>query len=174
MSADQIPLSIATVSIGCDASHTLPKKLSAIASAGFTGIELGFPDLVSFAGEHLRHEVASDAYDDLVAAAKVVKAMCEAKKLEIMLLQPFTNFEGWKEGTKEREDVFTKLHGWIEVSSQVWTDPLWSSGVSWEGAGICGNLIVLSIVFKARDRGTEYTRVDLLIDCFLGHEGCWL
>lgn len=124
MSTDSIPLSLATVSIGCDASHTLPKKLNAIALAGFKGIELGFPDLVSFAGEHLRYEVGAYEYDALVTAAKVVKAMCDAKKLEVMLLQPFANFEGWKEGTKEREDAFTRLHGWIKVMKAVGCETL--------------------------------------------------
>lgn len=114
-SLSSIPLSLATVSVGCDDSHTLPKKINAIAKAGFKGIELGFPDLVSFACEHLRKEVTAYDYSDLMGTAKVVKAMCDAKHMEIMLLQPFANFEGWKEGTDERKDAFKRLDGWIKV-----------------------------------------------------------
>lgn len=114
-SLTSIPMSLATVSIGCDPSHTLPHKINAIAKAGFKGIELGFPDLVSSAGEHLHTDVSPSDYSDLVTAAKVVKAMCDAKHMEIMLLQPFTNFEGWREGSQERKDVWARVDGWIKV-----------------------------------------------------------
>lgn len=114
-----IPLSLATVSIGCKPSHTLSEKLNAIAGAGFKGIELGFPDLVSFASMHLRKEVQPKDWEDLVTAAKVIKAMCVAKELEVMLLQPFANFEGWKLGSSEREDAFERLNGWVKVMKAV-------------------------------------------------------
>ncbi|KAI7096814.1 hypothetical protein KC352_g38722, partial [Hortaea werneckii] len=99
---DKIPLSYATVSIGNKPEHTLPKKIEAISAAGFRGIELGFPDLLAFATQHLRPHQQQEAsgsdavqpkdYDTLCSVAKLVKSMCDAKGLEIMLLQPFTNF----------------------------------------------------------------------------------
>jgi sugar phosphate isomerase/epimerase len=47
-SLDSIPVSIATVSVGTP-DDPLEEKLKAISHASFQGIELGFPDLQSFA-----------------------------------------------------------------------------------------------------------------------------
>lgn len=123
-SLKSIPASYATVSIGCKDEHTLPKKLDAISGAGFTGVELGMPDLLSFASMHLRHEVGPYDFDDLCTAAKVVKAMCDAKEMKVMLLQPFSNFEGWAEGSDERKDAFRRAEGWIKIMQAVGCDTL--------------------------------------------------
>lgn len=122
-SLQSIPTSYATVSIGCKDEHTLPKKLNAIYGAGFSAIELGFPDLLSFASMHLRKEVGPYDWDDLITAGKVVKAQCDAKGLKILMLQPFSNFEGWKE-EEGRKDAFTRAKGWIRIMEAVGTDML--------------------------------------------------
>ncbi|KAK5173439.1 uncharacterized protein LTR77_002120 [Saxophila tyrrhenica] len=120
----QLPLSYASCSIGCKPEHTLPARLSAISAAGFTGLELSMPDLVAFANQHLRTdqqspdikaEVTNHDFDDLCAVAKVVKTMCDAQGLEIMLMQPFANFEGWPEGSPERKDAFERADGWLRI-----------------------------------------------------------
>lgn len=123
-SLQNIPLSFASVSIGCRDEHTLPKKLEAISAAGFNAIELGFPDLLSFASLYMKKEVGPYDYDDLVAGAKVIKAMCDAKQLKILILQPFSNFEGWQEGSDERKDAFTRAEGWIRIMEAAGTDML--------------------------------------------------
>lgn len=114
-SLQSIPTSYATCSIGYNDEHTLPKKLEAISSAGFSAIELSFPDILSFASLHLRHEVRAADYDDLFTAAKVIRAMCDAKGLKVLMLQPFANFEGWPEGSDAREDAFGRAKGWIRI-----------------------------------------------------------
>ena len=127
-----IPLAYASCSIGCKSEHTLPKKLDAIATAGFQAIELSMPDLVSFANQHLRPEkqetgpdaIGSYDYADLCAAAKVVKTMCDAQGLKILILQPFANFEGWPEGSAERKDAFTRAEGWMRIMEACGTDML--------------------------------------------------
>jgi sugar phosphate isomerase/epimerase len=119
-----IPVCFASVSIGCRDEHTLPKKLEAISSADFSAIELGFPDLLAFASTYMKREVGEYDYDDLVISAKVVKAMCDAKKLKVLILQPFANFEGWQEGSEERKDAFTRAEGWIRIMEAVGTDML--------------------------------------------------
>lgn len=129
---DNIPTSYATVSIGCKPEHTLPKKLEAISAAGFQAIELGFPDLVAFANQHLRpseqddgpDEISECDYDNLCAAAKVVKTMCDAKGIKVLMLQPFANFEGWPEGSTGRKDAWTRAEGWVKVMEAVGTDML--------------------------------------------------
>lgn len=119
-----IPTSFATVSIGCRDEHTLPKKLDAIASADFTAIELGMPDILSFANLYLEHEVGPYDFDDLVTVSHEIRRMCDAKKLKVLMLQPFSNFEGWAEGSEEREDAFRRVKGWVRIMEAVGTDML--------------------------------------------------
>ncbi|KAK1585463.1 xylose isomerase-like TIM barrel [Colletotrichum navitas] len=118
------PISFASCSIGLP-RHTLEQKLDAISAAGFNGIELSFPDLLSFASRHLnRGEIADDDYASLCEAGKLVRELCERKKLQIMVLQPFANFEGWPKGSREREDASERARGWMEIMSAVGTDML--------------------------------------------------
>ena len=120
---DSIPTAYATVSI--DTPFTpLPQKLNAIASAGFQGIELGFPDLISFASQIVSKEVSPYDYDVLCNAALEVKRKCEELKLKVVMLQPFSNFEGWKPQSEERKDAFKRVKGWIRVMETVGCDML--------------------------------------------------
>ncbi|ELR03420.1 hypothetical protein VC83_06924 [Pseudogymnoascus destructans] len=118
-----IPFSIATVSVGYS-STPLHSKLYAIAQAGFTGIELAFDDLVSFANVHLLRDVEEDDYDGLHEAACEVHNLCEAQNLKIVILQPFSNFEGWPEHSDERMAAFKKARGWIKIMKGLETDML--------------------------------------------------
>lgn len=122
----QIPLSFATCSIGpgVPGVNALNNKLEAISSAGFSAIELAFPDLQSFATRLLNHDVAADNYADLCTAAKEIASLCSARGLKIMMLQPFSNFEGWKKGSAEREDAFNRAKGWIRIMEASGTDML--------------------------------------------------
>jgi 4-hydroxyphenylpyruvate dioxygenase len=65
--------SIATVSL----SGTLPEKLEAIAAAGFDGVEIFENDLLYFEG-----------------SPRDVRHLCADLGLEVMLFQPFRDFEG--------------------------------------------------------------------------------
>ncbi|MGV6481403.1 bifunctional sugar phosphate isomerase/epimerase/4-hydroxyphenylpyruvate dioxygenase family protein [Pantoea agglomerans] len=65
--------SIATVSV----SGTLPDKLRAIAAAGFDGVEIFDNDLVYYPGSPVE-----------------IRQLCEQLGLEILLFQPFRDFEG--------------------------------------------------------------------------------
>lgn len=97
-SLESIPTSYATVSIGYNNPHSLPAKLQAISSAGFNAIELAFPDLLEFSKQHLGKEVKENDYDSLCVTGEEVKRLCNAQKLQILVLQPFSNFEGWEDG----------------------------------------------------------------------------
>lgn len=118
-----IPVSYATCSIG-KTTDPLDKKLKAISGAGFSGIELSFPDLLQFANKSLGKEVKDDDYASLCTAAKEVKKMCDDLGLKIMMLQPFANFEGWERGSKESEDAFERAAGWINIMKAAGTDML--------------------------------------------------
>ncbi|KAK4207054.1 xylose isomerase-like protein [Rhypophila decipiens] len=114
----QIPLAFASCSIGPPNStkYTLHQKIEAIRNAGFNGIELSFPDLIAYAKLHFaRESVDENDYPLLAEAAVAVRTLCDRHQITIMVLQPFSNFEGWAEGTAEREDAFRRAKGWIEI-----------------------------------------------------------
>lgn len=122
-SLNSIPTCYATVSIGTPTTP-LDQKLAAIAGAGFQGIELGFPDLLSYASQTYKKDVDAQDFDTLCEAGRKVGAMCEEAGLKIVMLQPFANFEGWPEGSDGREDAFRRAKGWIQIMRAVGTDML--------------------------------------------------
>lgn len=122
-SLDKIPTSFASVSIGTP-EDPLELKLKSISSTGFQAIELGFPDLLSFACSHFKKEVNDHDFESLCEAGTEVRKLCKKYKLGVMMLQPFSNFEGWPEASKEREDAFERAKGWIEIMKAVGTDML--------------------------------------------------
>ncbi|KAL9127640.1 MAG: hypothetical protein Q9217_003531 [Psora testacea] len=113
-----IPTSYATVSIGTQKTP-LPEKLGAIAGAGWQGIELGFPDLLSFASQNLGRDVGPQEFDLLCNSGKEVKRLCGELGLKIVMLQPFSNFEGWKPESEERKDAFRRAKGWIRIMEAI-------------------------------------------------------
>ncbi|KAH8152619.1 uncharacterized protein LAJ45_03460 [Morchella importuna] len=115
-----IKLSYATPSLGMHPTHTLPLKLSAISTAGYQGFELGFDDLLSFARQYLRiSDLAEDDYDNLCTAAGEVGRLCDELELEVLVFQPFSNFEGYAEGTEKRKKAFDKARGWMRIMDAV-------------------------------------------------------
>ena len=118
--AKQYPLACATSSLNPfpaeqAAPHDLPSKIYAIGRAGFKGIELAFPDLLAYASQVKGFKVHDKAWDHLCAAAEKVRHQCDELGLEILMLQPFNNFEGWPEGSPERADAFERAKGWMRV-----------------------------------------------------------
>lgn len=123
-SLQQIPISFATCSIGFKPADTLPRKLEAIAKAGFNAVELSFPDILMYGARTRGRDIDPQDFDELNIVAKEIKRLCETSGLGIMMLQPFGNFEGWPRGSPERADAFRRARGWIEVMSIVNTDML--------------------------------------------------
>ncbi|KAI0883786.1 xylose isomerase-like protein [Annulohypoxylon maeteangense] len=120
----KIPTCYATCSIGYKDSHTLPLKLKAIADAGFDAIELSMPDILSY-GEMLHGKKPDPKdYDALVEIGKQIRLQAAEHNLKILMLQPFSNFEGWPKGSSERKDAFDRAQGWIRVMQAVGTDML--------------------------------------------------
>ena len=122
-SLSSIPTCYATVSVGTP-KHNLEEKLKAIAGARFQGIELGFPDLLSFASKNLGRDVGPQEFDILCNSGLEVKRICGELGLKIVMLQPFSNFEGWKPQSAERKDAFKRAKGWIRIMEAVGTDML--------------------------------------------------
>ena len=92
--------STATVSIAGD----LREKLTAIAKAGFDGIEIFEQDFISF---------------DLSPAD--VRRMADDHGLEITLFQPFRDFEGLPEGPL-RQRAFSRARHKFDLMCELGTD----------------------------------------------------
>lgn len=123
-SLQSIPLSYASCSIGCGPQDTLPRRLEAISAAGFTAIELSFPDILDYGLELTGEKIGPIDYPKIIPVAEDIRKICESHGLSIMMLQPFSNFEGWVKGSMDREQAFARALGWMEIMNVVGTDLL--------------------------------------------------
>ncbi|KAJ5129522.1 uncharacterized protein N7515_005561 [Penicillium bovifimosum] len=123
-SLKQVPLSYASCSIGCAPTDILPRRLQAISQAGFSAIELSFPDILAYGAHATGQEIAADNYPQILPVASEIRRLCEENGLKIMMLQPFSNFEGWPKGSREREEAFARADGWMEIMNVIGTDLL--------------------------------------------------
>ncbi|KAF2031762.1 xylose isomerase-like protein [Setomelanomma holmii] len=120
-----IPISYATCSLGSPSKPPpLLDRLHAISSADFAAVELSFPDILSYGQTLLGHEVDPKNYDELCKVAAAIKQECDKRSLGIMMLQPFSTFEGWPEGSDGRKDAFERARGWIRIMQACGTDML--------------------------------------------------
>ncbi|CAN9210359.1 3-dehydroshikimate dehydratase [Alternaria alternata] len=124
-SLQSIPISYATCSLGSPSNPPpLLDRLHAISTAGFTAVELSFPDILSYGQTLLGHEVEPSNYDELCKVAGEIKKECDKRSLGIMMLQPFANYEGWPEGSDGRKDAMDRARGWIRIMQACGTDLL--------------------------------------------------
>lgn len=123
-SLGRIPLAYASCSIGCGPTDTLPLRLQAISQAGFSAIELSFPDILDYGEQITGQKTAPDNYGVITSIAAEIRKLCEQNGLKIMMLQPFANFEGWIKGSVNREEAFARATGWMEIMNVVGTDLL--------------------------------------------------
>lgn len=122
-SLKRLPLSYASCSLGCKPEHTILQRIEAIASAGFTGIEVSTPDLVALAnsqdlelpGRNVGQQIGNKDFEQLRAVAGIVHDHLKKYQLEPMLMQPFANFEGWPPGSAERKEAWERVEGWIGI-----------------------------------------------------------
>ncbi|CAA9962209.1 3-dehydroshikimate dehydratase [Pyrenophora teres f. maculata] len=120
-----VPISFATCSLGSPSNPPpLLDRLQAISAAGFSAVELSFPDILSYGQTLLGHEVEPSNYDDLCKVATEIRKECDKRKLGIMMLQPFSNYEGWPEGSDGRKDAMERARGWIRIMQACGTDML--------------------------------------------------
>lgn len=118
-----VTLCYASCSLG-KPTDPLPDRLSHLSSAGFSHIELSFPDLQAYASVLEKRDVGDKEWDVLVRAAEGVKALLDERRLRCFILQPFGQFEGWPEGTDERKDAWERVEGWIRIAKAVGTETL--------------------------------------------------
>ncbi|KAJ9155822.1 Xylose isomerase-like TIM barrel [Coniochaeta hoffmannii] len=156
----QIPLSLASCSIGLP-RHTLHQKIEALSQAGFSGLELSFPDLQSFASRHFSRPIPEDDYPSLISAGAEIRKLASTHNLKILVLQPFSNFEGWPRGSSERADAFARARGWISIMDAVGTDMLQvgssdSEGIAEDVSALAADLAELADMLGAKGYRLAY------------------
>lgn len=83
-----------TDSAGMHPSHTLPVKLRAIYDAGFTHVEVGFPDLEAYAHQEFNggykklDDEGKGDLDKLCEVAKKVRGLCHELGIEVLVVHP--------------------------------------------------------------------------------------
>lgn len=122
-SLEDTRVSYATVSVRSP-ENSLEQKIKAISSAGFTGIELEFLDLLGFACRYFNNFIQADDYKRLCEAGREVKKLAASYDLRIVMLRPFANFEGWHKAGYERVAAISRALGWIQIMEAVGTDLL--------------------------------------------------
>lgn len=168
----KVPVSLASCSIGLP-RHTLHQKVEALSQARFDGMELSFPDLQAFASRHLGRDVPADDYVSLCEAGVEVRKLVEGHGLKIIVLQPFSNFEGWPRGSREREEAFARARGWINVMDAVGTDMLQvgssdSEGITDNVSELAADLAELADMLAPRGYRLAYENW-----CWATHASTW-
>ena len=139
-----LPPCFATPSLGMHPSHTLPIKLKAAAEAGFTLVEVGFDDLLAWTEAERKPKRTGkaaawapdepDPFGDeelwaaIEAQAGELLKLLGSLGLGVLLLQPFSQFEGWVRrigliaplmlqapGSDRRKWTFAKAEHWLRV-----------------------------------------------------------
>lgn len=98
------PVAIASVSLGQHASHTLPDKIKAAAKSEFSGLEITYPDLESY---------AANLSVPILDAARHVRDICDQHDITIIALVSFQNFEGHFSPLHER---LKKADSWLTIA----------------------------------------------------------
>ncbi|KZT38243.1 xylose isomerase-like protein [Sistotremastrum suecicum HHB10207 ss-3] len=118
-SLDNIQTCYASPSAGMHPSHTLPKKLRAIADAGFKLAEVALPDLEALAtsmdATYKKIDENGDGdIETLIKAAEGIAKLARDLDLEIFVLHPFSQFEGHQDPAK-RSAAFNRAKTWFRI-----------------------------------------------------------
>ncbi|KAK7890573.1 hypothetical protein LTR67_007781 [Exophiala xenobiotica] len=171
----KIPICYASCSIGHDENHTLPKKLKAIAAAGFDAIELSMPDILTY-GQQISDsgaEIDPKDYATLRSVGQKIGELCKKERLKILILQPFANFEGWPKGSKERQDAWERAKGWMSIMEATGTDMMQigssdDEGISSDFDDLAADLAELADVFAEKGFRIAYENW-----CWATHAPTW-
>ncbi|CRG84900.1 4-hydroxyphenylpyruvate dioxygenase [Talaromyces islandicus] len=101
---------IASMSLGRAWVHEMPEKTKQAAETGFQGIEIFYEDL-----EYLAKKYGDSTQDEnILAAAKEVRELCDSLGLEIFGLQPFLFYEGLVD-RQEHDRKIRQLKLWFRI-----------------------------------------------------------
>ena len=110
-------IGISSHSLGRAWVHNLPQKLDQAAAYGYNGIEVFFEDL-----EYLARSLPGGVTDEnQLEAARLIRRMCDDRRLEILCLQPFLHYEGQVDRSEQKRKI-EKLKLWFQLATILRTD----------------------------------------------------
>jgi 4-hydroxyphenylpyruvate dioxygenase len=114
---------VASMSLGrAFAGHQMDHKLACAAENGFAGIEVFYEDLEYLAQEQPGgSDDSTPSEEQLLAASRLLREMCQKNGLEIIGLQPFLLYEGILD-RKEHAQMIEKMHLWFKIAKILGTD----------------------------------------------------
>lgn len=101
------PLAITTSSLGLHPLHSLPEKIEAAASNGFSYIEVVYQEIEDY-GKSLVPPLSS------LDAARCIAILCSSANLDVLALNPLKNFEGHHSPLSTRLDL---ARHWLEIAA---------------------------------------------------------
>ncbi|KAK4229233.1 putative 3-dehydroshikimate dehydratase, partial [Podospora fimiseda] len=117
-------LAITSMSLGrCYAGHSFTHKLDMAHKYGYQGLELFHEDLADVA-EQLSGEPPSPSGPSeaaQIAAARHILNMCRLRNIEIVCLQPFSQYDGLLDRAEHARRL-QQLEFWIELAHELETD----------------------------------------------------
>ncbi|OJJ06487.1 hypothetical protein ASPVEDRAFT_200467 [Aspergillus versicolor CBS 583.65] len=100
------PLAITTSSLGLHPSHSLPEKVHAAASTGFSSLEIVYQEVVDYG-------LSQNPVLDVFNAARAIAQLCRSLNVSVLALNPFKNFEGHH---SPRSTRLESARHWIDVA----------------------------------------------------------
>ncbi|KAJ5104919.1 hypothetical protein NUU61_002266 [Penicillium alfredii] len=103
----QTSLAITTSSLGLHPSHSLPEKIKAAASNGFSLIEIVYQEIDDYGS-------SQNPPLNIHTAALAIAQLCSSVNLAVLALNPFKNFEGHNSPLPDRLE---SARHWIEIAA---------------------------------------------------------
>ncbi|GFG26202.1 3-dehydroshikimate dehydratase [Aspergillus udagawae] len=113
---------IATVSLGQSGRYNIHQKLSACANNGFKAIELFYDDLEALASSLSRS--TRPTRDDLLNAARQIRALCDVLQIRILNLQPLRFYEGLIDRRERDRIAYGVIPTWMDILDILGSDTI--------------------------------------------------
>ncbi|EJU03029.1 xylose isomerase-like protein [Dacryopinax primogenitus] len=195
----EIPIAVASPSLGMNIVHTLPIKIKAAAEAKFAAIEIGMDDLIAYSRSlnpdltppHAKYHSTGaptlepdprDPADDplwstLTSTALLVKSLCSELGLHVLTLHPLSQYEGWPEHTDRHAWAWEKALRWLDVASSLGAEMIQvgSNNELNASAGVdaCAK-DMLRLAQAAQERGVRVAYEPWCWGAYVNTwEGCW-
>lgn len=168
---------IASLSLGRASAHKLPEKLRQAHVYGIEGVEIFYEDLEYHARDLSASEPdRSPSPDALLRAAVDVRNLCEQYSLAIIVLQPFSGYEGLLD-REAHAHMLDKLRLWFRIAHVLRTDVIQipSSFLSAAETSDDMDLIVSDMVEVAEMGAREEPPITFAYEalCFGTHVNRW-
>jgi 4-hydroxyphenylpyruvate dioxygenase len=113
---------ISTISLGQSGRYSIHQKLAACAHYNFKAIELFYDDLEALARS--QSKLAQPTRDDLLGAAREIRAVCDSLKIRVLNLQPLRFYEGLADRRERNRIAYEVIPLWMDILAIVGGDTI--------------------------------------------------